>query len=793
VGSGPAGLAAAARAAASDVPHVLLEAEPHLSNTIFRYQKGKHVMAEPYALPLRADIPFEAGTREKILGAWNEAAQKIGINVRHGAEVTGISGSKGAFALTLASGDTLAAEHVVLAIGLQGNPNKLGCPGEDASWVQYQLDDPDEYKGETIVVVGAGDAAIENAIALAERNNKVYIINRRDEFARAKPANNAAILKAIEEKRLQCLYNARILNASDRVGKRRGLLRIATDNGELELPCDRVIARLGATPPRRFVEACGVQFPSKDANAVPAVSAQYESNVPGLYIIGALAGYPLIKQAMNQGYEVIEFIQERRVEPADAPLLRDKFARVPPWAADPDKALQSIQRRAPVLAPLTPLQLREFLIDSEIRTPKAGDVIFERNDYTDSFYSIVNGEVEIAIDPEHPDRRLTLKQGDFFGEMSLISGRRRSATVYAGRNCVLVETPRRSMIKLINSTPAVRRVIDEVFLQRTLRARLTADLTDDDLRDLAANATLKTFNAGETLFSEGDAGDALFLIRRGSVTVSQLIAGHEVVLAYVPAGQYVGEMALLSRAARSATVRAAVTVEAICLDGTTVIELMERRTGLRQDVQSLYKERLAANIEGRQDSAHGNVVSFLMAQGLGEATDVLLIDESLCVRCDQCEKACADTHGNVSRLNREAGPTFGTLHVPTSCRHCEHPHCMKDCPPDAIRRAPGGEVYITDACIGCGNCERNCPYGVIQMGVQSDTTPSLWRWMMFGGSEPGRYQPKKNKNGEKAPKKAAKCDMCRGLDGGPACVRACPTGAALRVDPATFLQLARKD
>jgi len=167
---------------------------------------------------------------------------------------------------------------------------------------------------------------------------------------------------------------------------------------------------------------------------------------------------------------------------------------------------------------------------------------------------------------------------------------------------------------------------------------------------------------------------------------------------------------------------------------------------------------------------------------------VLLIDEALCVRCDQCEKACADTHGNVSRLKREAGPTFDLLHVPTSCRHCEHPHCMKDCPPDAIKRAPNGEVHITDACIGCGNCERNCPYGVIQMGVQSQAKPSLWRWMMFGGEEPGRYHPKKDKN---AAKKAAKCDMCKDLEGGPACVRACPTGAAMRASPEQFVRLYR--
>ena len=112
---------------------------------------------------------------------------------------------------------------------------------------------------------------------------------------------------------------------------------------------------------------------------------------------------------------------------------------------------------------------------------------------------------------------------------------------------------------------------------------------------------------------------------------------------------------------------------------------------------------------------------------------------------------------------------------------------MKDCPPDAIRRSANGEVYIEDSCIGCGNCQRNCPYGVIQMGAQSRfrLRPSLWSWLLLGlGSEPGRELPRTAKD---QPKRAVKCDMCTGQSGGPACVRACPTGAALRVSPEEFL------
>jgi len=119
VGSGPAGLSAAARAAELGVSHVLLEAETHLSNTIYRYQKGKHVMAEPGVLPLRAAVPFEAGKRETILDAWNQGSERLKVNVRHGAPVKSIKGERGAFVLEIPGGERVTADTVVLAIGLQ--------------------------------------------------------------------------------------------------------------------------------------------------------------------------------------------------------------------------------------------------------------------------------------------------------------------------------------------------------------------------------------------------------------------------------------------------------------------------------------------------------------------------------------------------------------------------------------------------------------------------------------------------------------------------------------------------
>ncbi len=787
IGSGPSGLSCAAHAAELGIPHVLLEAEDHASHTIYRYQKGKHVMDEPGILPLRSPMTFAASKRETILDQWNHELDKYKVNIQYRAAVTAITGAKGAFEIKLANGETCQAEHIVLCIGLQGNIRKLGVPGEDLDLVQYQLDDPDEYAGETIVVVGAGDAGIENAIALTA-NNRVILINRSQEFARVKQGNIDLINNAIGEGKLECRYSTSAIKVEAVETDGKPLCFVAqTAQGVENISCNRVIARLGAIPPRKLVESFGVQFPNANMDAVPQVSEIYESNVPGLYIIGALAGYPLIKQAMNQGYEVVEYIQGNRVEPADEPLLKAKFKNYT-RPKSVSEALALVQRNVPLFAGMATLQLREFMLDSEVHAPKSGEVIFLKDDYTNSLFSILEGEVLVEIPgADGKIKNIPLAQGQFFGEMGLLSGRRRSSTVRAGANCVLIESPRRAMLKLIGSVESVRQTMDEVALRRTVRAKIAPAISEEELDEMVRGATIKMIPAGKTLFKEGDDADGLHLIRKGSVTVSNMIGGKEVVLSYVSAGHYVGEMALLSDAKRSATVRAAVNCETILLTADAFNAVINRNPKLRSDIEAQVFQRLAKNVQRESAPDTGSMINFLVSQGLGEATDVLLIDESLCVRCDNCEKACADVHDGTSRLNREAGPTFANIHVPTSCRHCENPYCMKDCPPDAIHRNPNGEVFIESTCIGCGNCQRSCPYGVIQMAQINPKRrpPSLLAWLLTGlTTEPGCESAFHD---DELGKKAVKCDMCKDLPGGASCVRACPTGAAIRVSPEKFM------
>src|SRR5208337_2771872 len=135
----------------------------------------------------------------------------------------------------------------------------------------------------------------------------------------------------------------------------------------------------------------GIKFPNADPAAVPQLSDTYESNVPGLHVVGALGGYPLIKQAMNQGYEVVEYILGNAVEPADEPLLKGKFQA---WGrpGTVSQALAIIQRNLPLLSGITTLQLREFRRDQRGSRAGPDEIIFPRNDDTNPVYSIIEGE-----------------------------------------------------------------------------------------------------------------------------------------------------------------------------------------------------------------------------------------------------------------------------------------------------------------------------------------------------------------------------------------------------------------
>jgi len=777
LGAGPGGLSAAARAAERGLSHVLLEAAEQHANTIQQYQRRKHIMAEPCLLPLRSDIPFDAGRREDVLAGWQDRIQRSNINVRYRAEVVKITRTQGAFSIELKNGGAIRANRVILALGIQGNPRRLGVPGDDHACIQTTLDCADDHEKETIMIVGAGDSAIENALALCA-TNRVIIVNRGDSFPRAKDSNAQRIRKAIEAGSVHCAYRAAVVRVDDAGGPSgRSACRVLlkTGTGEVEHVCHRIITRLGAVAPRRFIEPIGVRYVAGDPDALPELSTRYETSVPGLHIIGALAGYPLIKQALNQGYEVIEHLSGHPVEPADNAILASKLDAVP-FGHDVDATLDLIQERVRLFRGINKLILREQVMASSVRVLEAGNEIFLRGEYLRNVYNVLQGEVHL-YSPE--GARMTICAGQFIGAVALISGRPSEATAIAGPDCVLLETPQRMMKKLMRSEPSVKKFVDRIYILRSLKYLLKRSADSRIVYRLARDARIHRLDAGQILFNEGHPVDRVYLLRRGSVTLSRRAEGKDTVIDYCAAGSIVDPIGRTSgQVVRAVTATATVATEVVSLNHASFVYELRNDAELVKQLQTRRARTLEqhAHLQARPDA--GNIMSFLMSNGVGEATNVLVIDETLCIGCDQCETACASTHQNVSRLDRRAGPTFNSLHLPTSCRHCEHPHCMSDCPADAIHKLPNGEVSIDDTCIGCGNCEENCPYGVIQMAEVPVSTGFIDRLLRRSIPEPV--------------KTAVKCDMCVDMKSGPACVNACPTGAAIRIHAEDAVQLASK-
>jgi CRP-like cAMP-binding protein len=108
------------------------------------------------------------------------------------------------------------------------------------------------------------------------------------------------------------------------------------------------------------------------------------------------------------------------------------------------------------------------------------------------------------------------------------------------------------------------------------RVRLFSEIASENLGPLARSLRERTLRKGQVLFREGDAGEEMFLVRRGTMIVSKAVTGRvDQVLARVEAGDFFGEMSLFGQAPRSATVQADGDVGLLVLDREHLRELTE--------------------------------------------------------------------------------------------------------------------------------------------------------------------------------------------------------------------------
>ncbi len=376
------------------------------------------------------------------------------------------------------------------------------------------------------------------------------------------------------------------------------------------------------------------------------------------------------------------------------------------------------------------------------------------------------------------------------GEMACLNRYPRTATVVAVDESQVIEIGS-NVLYMLQRNASSRKILNEAYRRHALNSdlerlpifkQLSVEGRQEAARIISEDVDLMSVEPGRPIFKQGDLNDDFFLVRLGYVKVSRKQGTREHVVDYVGPGNLnaeagsFGEIAALSSlykeelaadmdrlgyraGVRTSTCSALDHVELVRIKSSQLKRIADANPEFKKVLVDRARSSLSKDLERESELSTGK--SSFVGQGLYNAQSLLVLDLESCTRCDECTKACADSHGGESRLVRE-GLRFENFLVATSCRSCTDPYCLVGCPVNSIFREGSKEIVIEDHCIGCGLCASNCPYGNITMfgheaGVRAeDHTPIIRQ-------------------------KATTCDQCKSIGGTPRCVYSCPHDAAFRM------------
>ncbi len=297
IGAGPAGIAAGLRAKREGLDFLVLERDEPLWTIRETYPEEKPVMKHPPDFQMPDDIWFETCSKSEFLERWEKYWKELGSKLHTKEPVTDIKKTGDVFKVKTPKAE-YESRFVILAIGVQGKPRKLGIPGEDQENVHYKLKDPKAYAGKICLVVGGGDTAAETALLLTKYAKKVYMSYRRDKFFRLKPEN----LEAIENSNIEVIFKSNLIKIEG------NKVWIDIDGRKEILEVDHIFLCLGTIPNREFLEGLGLAL---NELGKLIVNEKQETNIPGLFAAGDVVTPSLITYAVESGWKVVGEIKRR--------------------------------------------------------------------------------------------------------------------------------------------------------------------------------------------------------------------------------------------------------------------------------------------------------------------------------------------------------------------------------------------------------------------------------------------------------------------------------------------------
>jgi thioredoxin reductase len=261
VGAGPAGLAASLAAMEKKLRFVTVEQEDSFGGTVYHYPRRKVVMTAPVQLPIVGKMKFGEVSKEELLEFWQGVFRQTGLTINLFERMEAIR-PEGAGFVVRTSKKEYRTRAVLLATGRRGTPRKLGVPGEEQPKVVYRLIDAEQYRGQHVLVVGGGDAALEAALACADEPGTTVVLSYRSEaFGRVKEKNRERLQAFEKAARLKVLLKSNVRE----IGTKNVVLD--HDGSRIDLRNDAVIVCAGGILPTPFLKEIGVMVETKFGTA----------------------------------------------------------------------------------------------------------------------------------------------------------------------------------------------------------------------------------------------------------------------------------------------------------------------------------------------------------------------------------------------------------------------------------------------------------------------------------------------------------------------------------------------
>jgi thioredoxin reductase (NADPH) len=232
----------------------------------------------------------------ELMDRFAAQAKAFGLPIREFNEVQGVKLENGLFIVRINEGE-IAADGLIIAIGSE--PVKMGIPGETeltGRGVSYCATcDGMFFRGLDVAVVGGGDSAIEEALALAHIVRKVYVVHRRESLRAQKILQE----RAFNNPRIDFLWNSRPVEVVG-TGEVEGLVVEDTiTRVRSKVAVSGVFFYVGYQPDTAFLAG----YVERDASGYIITDDRCATRTPGLYAAGDVRKKPLrqISTAVGDG------------------------------------------------------------------------------------------------------------------------------------------------------------------------------------------------------------------------------------------------------------------------------------------------------------------------------------------------------------------------------------------------------------------------------------------------------------------------------------------------------------